>query len=87
MWDADFLKKGQFLGEARLTKQELAKEVPEDGTHEFTVPLGRKPGATDKFNRLVQGSLRVMCQVRARHVTLIQCSMRIVLPEVGLGVG
>lgn len=70
MWDADFLKKGQFLGEARLTKQDLAQEVPEDGMHEFTVSLGRKPSATDTFNRLVQGSLRIACQVCTRTLAV-----------------
>lgn len=67
VWDVNFHKKGDFLGEARLTKQVLAEEVPVDGMHEFTVALGPKPGATDKFNRLAQGSLRLTCQVRPQN--------------------
>lgn len=64
MWDVDFHKKSDFLGEVRLTKQDLAEKVPVDGAHEFTAALQPKPNVTDKFNRLVQGSLRFTCQVR-----------------------
>ncbi|CAM9193761.1 unnamed protein product [Scytosiphon promiscuus] len=62
IWDVDYLKKGDFLGEVRLSKQELAEHVPVDGDHEFTAVLQPKPNDTDRFNRLVQGSLRFTCQ-------------------------
>ena len=63
VWDLDFLKKGDFLGETRLSMQDLAEQVPVDGAHEFTAALQPKSSGTDKFNRLVQGSLRFTCQV------------------------
>ncbi|CAM9640751.1 unnamed protein product, partial [Ectocarpus sp. 12 AP-2014] len=62
VWDVDFHKKSDFLGEVRLSKQDLAEKVPVDGAHEFTAALQPKPNVTDKFNRLVQGSLRFTCQ-------------------------
>lgn len=65
IWDLDYLKKGEFLGEVRLSMQDLAERVPVDGAHEFTTALQPKPSGTAKFNRLVQGSLRFTCQVRA----------------------
>lgn len=63
VWDLDYLNKGEFLGEVRLSMQDLAEQVPVDGSHEFTAALRPKSSATDKFNRLVQGSLRFTCQV------------------------
>lgn len=69
VWDVDYLKKGDFLGEVRLSKQDLAEQVPVDGDHEFTAVLQPKPNNGDRFNRLVQGSLRFTCQV-GEHSTL-----------------
>eukprot|EP00752_Nemacystus_decipiens_P007665 g6853.t1 len=63
VWDMDLLKKGEFLGEARLSLQHLAEQVPVDGAHEFTAVLQPKSSGTDNFNRLVQGSLRFTCQI------------------------
>lgn len=63
VWDLDYGEKSDFLGEIRLSKQDLAENVPVDGTNEFTAVLQQKPGGSDKFNRLVQGSLRFTCQV------------------------
>lgn len=63
VWDLDYLKKGEFLGEVRLSMQDLAEQVPADDAHEFTTALRPKPGGTEKFNRLVQGSLRFTCKV------------------------
>lgn len=68
VWDLDYLKKGEFMGEVRLSMQDLAEQVPVDGAHEFTAALQPKPGGTDKFNRLVQGSLRFTCQVSRRRL-------------------
>lgn len=74
MWDADFGRKGDFLGEAHLSKQDLADAVPVDGEHEFTVTLGPKPTGTDSFNRTSQGSLRLTCQVGRDVRFNISCS-------------
>lgn len=63
VWDLDYHEKGDFLGEVRLSKQDLAEKVPVDGTNEFTAVLQPKPDGSDGFNRLVQGSLRFTCQV------------------------
>lgn len=78
VWDADLLQRGDFLGEARLTKEDLAANIPVDGMHEFTMPLEKKPTATNQFNKMVQGSLRVTCQVNreaSRHGSIARRSM------------
>ncbi|CAM9268105.1 unnamed protein product, partial [Discosporangium mesarthrocarpum] len=61
VWDADRLRRGDFLGRGHLTKLELAEAVPVDGTHEFDLALHRMPEKSEKFNRLVQGYIRISC--------------------------
>ena len=63
VWDASLPSGGGFLGEARLTKQDLNDGVPVDGTQDFTLTLGPKESVPMKINRLSQGFLRLTCQV------------------------
>lgn len=63
VWDANVPGRGGFLGEARLIKRDLVDGVPVDGVHEFTVALGPRRSASDTFNQIGQGFLRLKCQV------------------------
>lgn len=63
VWDANVSGSGGFLGEARLTKRDLVDGVPVDGVHEFTVVLGPRRSAPDRFNQIGQGFLRLKFQV------------------------
>lgn len=81
VWDLDYLAKGDFLGEVRLSKLDLATNVPIDGVHEFSAALKPKATATSKFNRHVQGYLRFTCQVGER----ISTSFSLFAPSSGCG--
>lgn len=63
VWDADGTGQEGFHGEVRLTKEDLAASIPEDGCHEFCISLRPKGDATDNFNRAVRGYLRIICKV------------------------